>query len=154
MENLKSFTRTFFEVKATVERLADDGTDVMKKEVYSVDALTCTEAESRLISELTPYVTGELQVDGINRAPYKEVVLSDSGEIWFKAEVKFLTTDERTGKVKKTKFTYLVRASSLDDARLHIDSFLKHSFIEWEWHSLSVTKVLDVFLHNSNESVE
>jgi hypothetical protein len=44
-------------------------------ETYTVDALSFTEAEKRIMEEMSSYISGEFTVKDIKIAPYKEIFL-------------------------------------------------------------------------------
>lgn len=66
-------------------------------EPYLVDALSFTEAEARIIEEMTPFISGEFTVSDIKRANYSELFPSDeeSADRWFKCKLIFITLDEK-----------------------------------------------------------
>src|SRR3712207_3071055 len=84
-------------------------------EPYLVDALSFTEAEARIIEEMTPFITGEFTVSDIKRANYSELFASDeeSADRWFKCKLIFITLDEKSGAEKKTSTQVLVQAADL-----------------------------------------
>lgn len=56
---------TWFEGKIRYEKVAENGMNKNVTEPYLVDALSFTEAEARLIEEVTPFITGEFTVTDI-----------------------------------------------------------------------------------------
>lgn len=49
----------WFECKIRYEKIAENGMNKKVTEPYLVDALSFTEAESRIIEEITPFISGE-----------------------------------------------------------------------------------------------
>ena len=49
----------WFECKVRFDKMQNNGSVKKVNEPYLVDALTFTEAESRIIEEITPYISGE-----------------------------------------------------------------------------------------------
>ena len=88
------------------------GTPKPITEQYVVDALTFTEAESIITEEMSVYISGEFNINGIKPAPYKEIFFSElnSDDRWFKAKLQFITFDEKTQKEKRSAVNYLVQA--------------------------------------------
>lgn len=81
-------------------------------EPYLVDALNFTEAERRIIEEITPFMTGEFEVSDIKRAHYAELFETpgdDSADKYFRAKLVFITLDEKSGKEKRLHRTYLFK---------------------------------------------
>ena len=69
---MKSITSNWFECQIIYDKIMDNGTQKKTTEVYTVDALTFTEAESRIIEEMKLYISGEFNIKNINPTPYKE----------------------------------------------------------------------------------
>lgn len=68
---------TWFETKVRYTKAQEDGSEKPVTEAYVVDALSFTEAESRITDEMAVYVSGEFKVSGISKAAYGEVFFSD-----------------------------------------------------------------------------
>ena len=90
---------TWFECKIRYEKLMENGMNKKVTEPYLVDALSFTEAEARIIEEMTPFITGEFTVSDIKRANYSELFPSEeeSADRWFKCKLIFITLDEKSG---------------------------------------------------------
>ena len=73
---------TWFEGKIRYEKVAENGMNKKVTEPYLVDALSFTEAEARLIEEVTPFITGEFTVTDIKRANYSEIFPTDEFSIY------------------------------------------------------------------------
>lgn len=109
---------TWFEGKIRYEKVAENGMNKKVTEPYLVDALSFTEAEARLIEEVTPFISGEFTVTDIKRANYSEIFPSDeeAADKWYKCKLYFITVDEKSGAEKKTSTNILVQAADLRDA--------------------------------------
>ena len=116
-------------------------------EVFVVDALSFTEAETKIIEELSAYTSGETFIKAITRAPYSEVLFSDDSkdDKWYRVKLAFITLDERTDKENKTLVTYLFQAANIDKARSYIKEFMDDSMYDYDVASISETQVLDIF---------
>jgi hypothetical protein len=151
---MKVKVATFFECTVRYERNVEDGSVKKVSEVYIVDALSFTETEKRITEEMLPYVQGDFDVMAIKRTQYGEYLNTDGDdERFYKAKVVFITIDEKTAKEKKSPCYYIVRAASIDEAHRKVDEALSNTAIDYEIASLDETKVLDVFLHDSNADV-
>ena len=111
-------THTWFECKIRYEKMMENGMNKKVTEPYLVDALSFTEAEARIIEEMTPFITGEFTVSDIKRANYSELFASeeDAADRWFRCKLLFITLDEKSGAEKKTATNVLVQAADLRDA--------------------------------------
>lgn len=144
---MRSKTSTWFETKIRYEKVMDDGCEKNVTEVFVVDALSFTEAETKITEELSAYTSGETFIKAITRAPYSEVLFSDDSkdDKWYRVKLAFITLDERTGKEKRTLVTYLFQAANIDKARSYIKEFMGNSMSDYDVASISETQVLDIF---------
>jgi len=138
---------TWFECKIQYEKTIEDGMTKKVTEAYLVDALSFTEAEARIVEEMTPFITGEFTVANIKRANYSELFYNDdtSADRWFKAKLLFITLDEKTGKEKKTSTNVLVQAADLRLALKRLDEGMKGSMMDYVIASLQETPLMDVY---------
>lgn len=144
---MRSKTSTWFETKVRYDKTMDDGREKKVIEVFVVDALSFTEAETKITEELSAYTSGETFIKAITRAPYSEVLFSDDGndDKWYRVKLTFITLGERTDKEKKTLTTFLFQAANIDKARSYIKEFMSNSMVDYDVASISETQVLDIF---------
>lgn len=142
---------TWFEGKIRYEKTAENGMNKKVTEPYLVDALSFTEAEARLIEEMTPFIQGEYTVSDIKRANYREVFPSDAEEAdrWFKCKLMFITLDEKSGAEKKTATHYLVQASNFREAVKRLDECMKGTIVDYEIASITETAIMDVYSYDA-----
>jgi uncharacterized membrane protein YvbJ len=116
-------------------------------EPYLVDALSFTEAEARIIEEMTPYISGEFTVADVSKANYSELFFADdiNASYWYKVKLGFITLDEKTGAEKKTFTNVLVQASDLRDAVKRLDEGMKGSMADYIIVSVAETPIVDVY---------
>lgn len=147
---MRSRTTTWFECKIRYEKTMEDGTQKKVTELYTVDALSFTEAESSIIEEMSAYISGEFEVKDIKKAAYGEIFFSDapSADRWFKTKLQFITIDEKTEKEKRSNVNYLVHADTLRQAVKSIDEVMGGTMIDYSIASVAETQIMDVFEHN------
>ena len=150
---MKSKVSKYYEVKIQYQKTLEDGKEKNVKEQYVVEALSFTEAESRIIEEMTPYISGEFDVVSEKIAPYNEIFLSDrtDDDKWFISKVGFITLDERTDKEKKQTFRYLVQAATSELALDYTKEMFSHGMSDYSIEAVQDTPTLDVFLYGSTE---
>lgn len=131
----------------------EDGLAKKVTESYVVDAISFSEAESRIIEEMSSYISGEFTVEDIKKAQYKEIFFSDDemADKWYKAKLQFITIDERTEKEKRSNITYLVQAGSLNAAMRNIDEVMGGTLIDYVQCALQETPMMDVYEYKKNE---
>lgn len=136
-----------FECGIRYEKTLESGLQKKVTELYIVDALSFTEAESRIIEEMTPYLNGGFEVVTEKITNYSEVVSTTDTEAdkWYKVKINLVALDERTGKEKKTAVYYLIQAKDIDDARRHTYAFMHGTVSDWYVESIVETKYIDVF---------
>ena len=151
---MRSKTAQWFETKVQYEKVQVDGTQKKVTEQYVVDALSFTEAESSIIEEMKPYISGDYKIKNITPANYHEVFFSDDtqDDKWYKVKLAFITIDEKTEKEKHSIVHYLVQARSTGTAQQAINDVMSKSMIDYETASISETKILDVFEHSAGKS--
>lgn len=150
---MKSRVSKFYEVKIQYKKMQDDGKEKKVTEQYVVEAMSFTEAESRITEEMTPYVDGDFDVVSEKIAPYNEILLSENSndDKWFLSKVSFITIDEKTAKEKKTSQRLLVQAETSEKAMDYTKEMLSQYMSEYSIDSVQDTPTLDVFLPRFTE---
>ena len=152
---MKSRVSKYYEVKIQYQKMQEDGKEKKVTEQYVVEALSFTEAESRIIEEMTPYISGEFDVVAEKIATYNEIFLSDrtDDDKWFISKVGFITLDERTDKEKKQTFRYLVQAATSELALDYTKEMFSHGMSDYSIEAVQDTPTLDVFLYEVKKDV-
>ena len=150
---MRSRTAIWFECKIAYEKVMEDGLQKKVSESYVVDALSFTEAEKRIMEEMSSYISGEFTIKDLKIAPYKEIFFSDEelADRWYKAKLEFITIDEKTEKEKRSAVNYLVQAGTLKGAVGNIESVMGTTMIDYVIASVTETKLMDVFEYGKQE---
>ena len=150
---MRSRTAIWFECKIRYEKVMEDGLQKPVTENYVVDALSFSEAEERIIQEMSSYISGEFDVKDIKKAAYKEIFFSDSdtADKWYKARLQFITIDEKTEKEKRSTVTYLVQAGTFNAAVKNIDEVMGGTMIDYVIASVSESTLMDVFEYGKDK---
>ena len=150
---MRSRTATWFECKIRYEKIMEDGLPKKINDVYVVDALSFSEAEERIIEEMSSYISGEIEIVDVKIAPYREIFFADDNlaDQWFKAKLSFITIDERSNKEKRTSVMYLVNAGNISSAINNIDKVMSGTMIDYVTTSISATKIFDVFEYKKKD---
>lgn len=141
----------WFECKIRYEKTMDNG--ILKKvtEPYLVDALSFTEAEARIIAEITPFISGEFSVQAIKRDPISEIFTDETGDRWFRAIVAFVTINERSGAEKETKVNMLVQASDIDKAKDNLHKGMQGTMADYVIKQIKESDLMDIFPFERND---
>ncbi len=143
----------WFECRIKYEKTMDDGLQKKVSETYVVDALSFTEAEQRIMEEMSSYISGEFEVADIKKAVYKEIFFSDAdmADRWYKTKLQFITIDEKTEKEKRSAVNYLVQAGTLNGAVKNIDEVMSGTMIDYVIASISESTLMDVFEYGKDK---
>ena len=139
----------WFETKVRAEKMQENGAVKKVNEPYLVDALSFTEAESRIIEAIKPYISGEFSVSAVKKTKIAEIFFNENGDRYYMVKVNFISLDEKSGVEKKSASFILVQASTFGDA---LDNFLagmKGSAADYEIASIAETPLMDVFPLNA-----
>ena len=150
---MRARTAEWFETKIKYEKTMEDGMQKAVIEAYTVDALSFTEAEQRIMEEMSSYISGAFEVKDIKKATYKEIFFSenDNDDRWYKAK-QFITIDEKTEKEKRSNVYYLVQAATFQGAVKNIDQVMGGTMIDYVIASLAETQLMDVFEYKKVET--
>lgn len=156
---MKSKTSDWFECKVQYEKMMEDGAQKKVTELYTVEALSFTEAEARIIDEMSSYISGEYEVKDIKKAKYKEIWFSDDeiADRFYQAKLQFISIDEKTEKEKRSNFVCLVQSSTLNGAIKGVDEMMRGTMIDYTSVEAKETKILDVIEYipkGSNKETE
>lgn len=147
---------TWFECKIRYEKMMDDGIQKKVTETYVVDALSFSEAEERIIEEMSSYISGEFNVTDIKKAPYGEIYFSDQemADRWYKAKLMFITIDEKSEKEKASAVNYLIQAGSFNGVVKSIDEFMGKTMNDYTVSNVAETKIMDVFEYRTPAAMQ
>ena len=131
--------------KVSYERQADEMGMKKVTESYLVDALSFTEAEERVIKEVTPFVSvGELEVVNIRPMRLAELLLDEESGKYYRAKVD-LTTIDSAGQERKVGTAMVVQADSLLGGTKSLLAHLDSGVSAYELVSIGELDILDVF---------
>ena len=143
----------WFECKIKYDKTQEDGLIKSVTDSYLVDALSFTEAESRFVEEMKPYISGEFIVTDIKRAKIAELVESvdANDDRWYKAKVAFITLDEKTGAEKRTAQFQYIQAKDFATALSNLQKNMQGTLGDWVVVAMQETPIVDVFRYQVKE---
>ncbi len=101
--------QTWFESKVKYVKISQSGNESTVTENFLLDAVSYTDAETRIIRQMQQMVKGgEFTIVDIKKSRIAEVFPYEAGEWWYKATINLVTIDEEAGKEKKLRTYYLV----------------------------------------------
>ena len=134
----------WYECKVTHKVISEDGWKTVT-EPYLVEALSVTEAATRITAELEGD-GGDLTIEGVTRKRLQEVFL-EAGELeypFYLAKVALTTLDEKSGTEREQTFCYLIEAETLKDAMQRLEAEFRGGVSDWELLSLSKSPIVEV----------
>ncbi len=144
--------QSLFECKVRYQKIDElSGKEKKVNETYLFDAISFTEAESRIYKEMETMISGEFLVTNIRKANYADIFNFDDGDRWYKCKVSFVSIDEEAGKEKKVSNQILVFANDVKDAFDKIHQGMGGSVVDFEINSISESPVLDFFPYFNDE---
>lgn len=138
----------WFECKVRYDKMQDDGSVKKVNEPYLVDALTFTEAESRIIEEMKPFISGDYSISSEKKTKISEIFFNEGADRYYLVKVNFITLDENSKSEKKTLSQILVQAYDLEDAMAKFKEGMKGTMADYEISSVAETMIMDVFTAN------
>ena len=139
---------TWFECKVKYDKLAENGQQKTVTEPYLVDALSFTEAEARIIEEITPFISGDFKVTAVKRTNTAEIFWDEEADRWYRVKVNFVTIDEKTAVEKKTANYIMVQAADFKKAFDNFMAGMKGTMSDFEVASITETATMDVYQAN------
>lgn len=135
----------WFECRVRYDKTMENGAVKKVTEPYMVDALSFTEAEARIIEEMTPFISGEYSVSAVKRTKIAEIFRDDAADRWYLVKVAFITLDEKTAVEKRSVSQILVAATGFKGAYDRFMEGMKGTMADFEIVSISETPVMDVY---------
>ncbi len=146
--------QTWFECKVKYLKVSESGNEQIVTENFLLDAVSYTDAETRIIRQMQQIVKGgEFSIVDIKKSRIAEVFPYEAGEWWFKATINLVTVDEEAGKEKKIRSYYLVMADDIKEALTRLDESLSYLVIPFVTTSITLSTIADVFPYEPAESM-
>lgn len=138
--------QTWFECKVKYLKVNHNGLEGLVTESFLLDAVSYTDAESRITKHMMETVKGgEFAIVDIKKSQISEVFAEQDGESWYKAVISLVTIDEQAGKEKRMRSAYLLKADCFSEAVQRLDECLSYLVIPYVVQSLSLSQIVDVF---------
>lgn len=138
----------WIEVKVRYDKMTDSGKTVKVTDPYLVDAVSCTEAEARVVEEMTSFVN-DFNVLNVGKTKISEIFWDETGDRFYKVKVNFITIDEKSGVEKRNASFILVQASTFTDALANFNKGMKGTMADYEIEAIAETKIVDVYRYQA-----
>ena len=141
---------TWFQCKVRYEKIVEGKTKKVT-EPYLIEAFSYTEAEARVMQELSPYISGDYSITNIKRAKIAELFPNDLGDRWYTCKINIILLDESRGIEKKVANYILVQASAVLDAWQKLEIGMKGTLSDYVVVSIGESPIIDIFPYKKEE---
>ncbi len=138
----------WFECKVRYDKMQENGMVKKVNEPYLVDALTFTEAESRIIEEMKPYISGEYSISSEKKTKISEIFYHEGGDRYYLVKAAFISYDNKTDTEKRSISQILVQACDLEEALNNFNEGMKGTVDDYTIVSIAETAIMDIFKVN------
>ena len=138
----------WIEVKVRYDKMTDSGKTVKVTDPYLVDAVSCSEAEARVVEEISSFVN-DFNVLNVGKTKISEIFWDETGDRFYKVKVNFITIDEKSGVEKRKASFILVQASTFTDALANFNKGMKGTMADYEIEAIAETKIVDVYRYQA-----
>lgn len=148
---------TWYECKVKYRKLDEvTGEQKLKTEPFLVDAISYTEAESRITQEMAAYLREgeEIKIMNIKVANYAEIHPFENSDRWFKCKVAMIAFDEESGKERKSNQYLLIQGNDVNEAFENTVIAMKDTMAEYTIPAITESPIMDVFPYFSGEESE
>lgn len=131
----------WFHAKVTYQREDETGSLKTQNESYLVDAMSYTEAESRIAEAMAANLPEyKIKIDPKKLAEVIEIHTEDP---FFIGKVQYITYDEKKSKEKRTNYNIAIQAPSIENALAELKTTLG-TLNDYEIVGMSKSPILEV----------
>lgn len=141
----------WYECKVKYRKTHETGEQKMTSETYLLDAVSYTEAESRVTEEMKAYTSEEFMITNIKVANLSEVHPFENSDRWFKVKVSLIAFDEQSGKEKKSNIYLLIQANDVKEAFENTEQAMQNTMGDYSIPAITESPILDVFPYFDGE---
>lgn len=142
---------SWYECKVKYRKMQETGEQKVVTETYLLDAISYTEAETRINEEMQTYTSEEFKITNIKVANYSEIHPVENTDRWYKSKVSLIAFDEESGKERKSNIYLLVQGNDLKEAFDNTNAAMKGTLGDYTIPSITESPVMDVFPYFSGE---
>ena len=136
--------KQWFLCKVKYQKEDENGRLKSVTEPYLVDAVSFTEAETRIYEEMGERVRGEFMITGISKSKIIDVFHYEDIDIWFKCKVVYYVAEE-SGKEKKIVNQMIVTAHNVKEAYDRIYESLNNMLVSFQVPEVIESPIIEVF---------
>ncbi|MEM7296683.1 MAG: DUF4494 domain-containing protein [Bacteroidota bacterium] len=143
--------KVWYACKVKYEKTNDEGLRKLTTDTFLVDAMTYTEAESRIYESMERDIPGEFTVTDISKTNIVELVHTEEGDYWYKCKVSYSTVDGDNDKEVKINTYFLVNAEDVKNAFEKVSESLSSMLVLFDIPSITKTNIEEVYPYVSRD---
>ena len=143
--------KIWYSCKVKYGKQNDEGIMKQVTEPFLVDAMSYTEAESRIYAAMERNISGEFSVHSITKTNISEVINYDDSDYWYKSKVTYSTVDGDSDKEVKINTYFLVSAENVKQAFERVEDNLSSMLVPFEIPSIALTNIIEVYPYAEEE---
>lgn len=143
--------KVWYSCKVKHNQQLDDGLLKQVTSAFLLDAVSYTDAESRMYEICERDVTGEFAITRITKTNIAEIISEDGEEQWYKCKVVYSTVDGDSEKEVKINNYLLVNAAQVKDAYEKVEAHLNSMLVPYDIPSITLTSFVEVYPYSTEE---
>lgn len=145
---------TWYECKVKYRRVHETGEQKVVTETFLLDAVSYTEAETRISEEMKTLTSEEFFIKNIKLANLAEVHPFENSDRWFKVKTSLIAYDDESGKEKKSNMYLLIQANDVKEAFENTTQAMQNTMGDYTIPAISESTIVDVFPYFDGEENE
>jgi len=141
----------WFECKIKYLKIDQGGHERKVNDNYLLDAVSFTDAESRIHKQMEELTNGTFQVMNIKRSNVTEIISHEQGEWWYKAKISLVAIDDEAGKEKKINQYILLMADNTKEALKRLEEGLSYMLVPYVVAGINLSNIAEVFPYFEEE---
>ncbi|MDX1545064.1 MAG: DUF4494 domain-containing protein [Christiangramia sp.] len=142
---------TWYECKVKYRKVHETGESKVVTETYLLDAVSYTEAETRITEEMKVYTSEEFLIKNIKLANLAEVHPFENSDRWFKVKTSLIAYDDESGKEKKSNMYLLIQANDVKEAFENTTQAMQNTMGDYTIPAITESTIVDVFPYFDGE---
>lgn len=141
---------TWYECKFKYNKEDQSGGFTTVTEVYLVDAVSFTDAESRVYQEIGSNYK-EFVLLTVSKYKLHELIHREEGLTWYKCKVAITSLDEKSQKERKLKQTIVVSGNNIKEAFDAIEEVFAGSVSDYVILDIVTTQIVEILPYYEDE---
>lgn len=137
--------KAWYSCKVKYQKVDQQGNQIKAIDTYLIQAISYTDAETRLYEIMDQMIRVEFQVVAISKANFEDILDNEEGFDWYKVKASALSYDEDSGKERKITSYYLINAENIGVSLEKAKTYFDESINDYTVQSVAVTTIVDVF---------